>query len=34
MPMLGRLEIDDQLNFGDLLHREVGGLVALQYSPV
>src|SRR5437764_1131743 len=30
---LGRLEIDDQLNFGDLLHREVGGLVALQDSP-
>ena len=27
---LGGLEVDDQLNFGDLLHRQVGGLLALE----
>jgi hypothetical protein len=27
------LEVDDQLNFGDLLHRQVGRLLALENSP-
>src|SRR6266702_4265532 len=30
---LGGLEIDEQLNFGDPLHREVGRLVALENPP-
>ena len=28
---LGGLEVDDHLNFGGLLHRQVGGLLALEY---
>jgi hypothetical protein len=31
-PLRG-FEIDDQINFGDLLHGEVGGLVAFENVP-
>ena len=30
---LGGLEVDDQINFGDLLHGEVGRLVAFENAP-
>jgi hypothetical protein len=30
---LGSLEVDEQINFGDLLHGEVGRIVALENSP-
>jgi hypothetical protein len=29
---LGGLHVDDQLDFRDLLHRQVGGLFALEYA--
>jgi len=30
---LGSLEVDDEIDFCDLLHREVGGFVALENAP-
>jgi hypothetical protein len=30
---LGGLEVDDQINFGDLLYGEVGRLVAFENAP-